>query len=159
MPQQNRQTVFVKVSGDLFTSKQFLAGIDKLARDFFVVICVGGGTQINEAFRKIGIEPGPHGPLGREAQTFKEKQLARDVLERNRDTLQDLLAAERIPAEVIIPVLDIGSVLCHVNGDQMVRTVYLGFDKIFIATTPDRREKKIIEFASLPKVQIMVFDQ
>lgn len=152
-----RQTAFVKVSGDLCSSQEFIAGISKLARQFFVVICVGGGTQINEAFEKAGIKTGPHGPLGRETRTFKERQLARDILEQNQAELQDALAAQGIVATVTIPVLEIGSVLCHVNGDQMVRTVYLGFDRIFVITTKDRIEKKKKEFQDLSKVEVLCF--
>lgn len=123
-----------------------------------MVVCVGGGTQINEAFKKAGIEIGKHGPLGRETKSFEERQLARDVLEFNQARLQDKLAKEGITATVTIPVIDVGSVLCHVNGDQMVKTVYLGFDDIFIITTLERREAKAKEFKDLPKVQVLSFE-
>lgn len=152
-----RQTAFVKVSGDLCTSEEFIAGLAKLCKNFFVVVCVGGGTQINEAFREAGIKTGTHGPMGRETKSFIERQLARDILERNQVELQDLLAEQGIVATVMIPVLDIGSVLCHVNGDQMLRTAYLGFDRLFVVTTPDRREKKQKEFTGLPKIQVLSF--
>jgi acetylglutamate kinase len=136
---------------------EFIDSLYHITKESFVVICVGGGTQINEAFKKAGLDVGTHGPLGRETKSFRERQLARDILEENQARLQDRLAKERIVATVIIPVLDVGSVLCHVNGDQFVRTVYLGFDNLFIVTTPDRIEKKKLEFADLPKVQVMAF--
>jgi len=152
-----RKTAFIKVSGDLYNSPRFIAALRALTRTFFVVICVGGGTQINRALRKAGIKPVKHGPLGRQAKSFRERQIARDVLEKNQARLQDALARKGILATVIIPVLDVGSVLCHVNGDQMVRTVYLGFDHIFIITTPKRRAKKAEEFKDLPKVRVLAF--
>ena len=152
-----RKSVFVKVSGDLFLSENFLGGLMKLTRDFFVVICVGGGTQINKALKKAGYETKKHGPLGRETSSFEEKQIARDVLEENQMRLQDILADRKIPATVVIPVIDVGSVLCHVNGDTFVRTVYLGFDQIYIATTPERAEQKRKDFADLPKVRVLPF--
>ena len=152
-----RKTAFVKVSGDLCNSPRFIAALQKLVRNCFVVVCVGGGTQINKAFQRAGIKTGKHGPLGRQARSFKERQLARDVLEKNQARLQDALANQGVIATVTIPVLDVGSVLCHVNGDQMVRTVYLGFDRIFIITTPERLAQKAKEFKDLPKVKVLSF--
>ena len=107
-----------------------------------MVILVGGGTQINRAFEEAGLKPGKHGPLGRETNSFKERQLARDTLEYNQAELQDLLASRGIFATVVIPVLDIGSVLCHVNGDIFVLTAYHGFDKIFVFTIEGRVKSK-----------------
>lgn len=153
-----RKTAFVKVSGDMCRSPRFIAALHKLTMHRFVVVCVGGGTQINEAFKKNGIKLGKHGPLGRETKSFKERQLARDVLEENQAKLQDALAEQGIIATITIPVIDIGSVLCHVNGDQMVRTVYLGFDDVFIVTTPERHGAKAEEFKDLPKVKVLSFE-
>lgn len=152
-----RKTAFVKVSGDLCGAPRFIAALHKLTRNCFVVICVGGGTQINKAFERAGIKAGKHGPLGRQAKNFKERQIARDVLEKNQAQLQDALADQGVIATVVIPVLDVGSVLCHVNGDQMVRTVYLGFDNLFIITTPERHVQKAKEFEDLPKVKVLSF--
>ncbi len=149
-----RQSVFVKVSGDLYKSEEFLASLAHLCKSFFVVICVGGGTQINKA---LGGEPTPHGPLGRELKSFKERQIARDVLEQNQAELQDLLADWRISAVVIIPVLDVGSVLCHINGDTFIELAYLGYDHVYVATTQDRLEEKKKQFAHLPKVKVLGF--
>ena len=153
-----RKSEFVKVTGDLYKSPEFIAKIAQLSREYFVVICVGGGKQINEELLKKGHKLAIHGPLGRELPTFKDKQIARDILERNRDELQDILADKGISASVVIPALEIGTVLCHVNGDEMVRTAYLGFDKLIIVTTPDRLEKKKKEFADLPKVEVIGLD-
>ncbi len=149
------KSVLVKVSGDLYDSESFITEIGKLAEKYFVVICVGGGKQINEAFVKVGIPISKHGLLGRQASSLQERQLARDVLEDNKARLQGLLAEKKIPAVVIIPVLDIGSVLCHVNGDQFLKTAYLGFDHLCVVTTPDRKEKKAQEFADFPKIEIL----
>jgi hypothetical protein len=152
-----RQTAFVKVSGDLCRSPRFINWLRNQGTEYFVVVCVGGGTQINKGFEEAGIKTGPHGPLGRETKTFAERQLARNILETNQADLQDLLAVEGITATVTIPVLDMGSVLCHVNGDQMVRTAYLGFDKLFVITTSSRQATKAVEFTELPKVEVLGF--
>lgn len=152
-----RKTAFIKVSGDLCTSEAFIEKLKELCEEFFVVVCVGGGTQINNTFIKQGVQVGKHGPLGRETKSFKERQLARDILEENQAELQDLLAKKKIVATVIIPVLDLGSVLCHVNGDQMIKTAYLGYDQLFIVTTPERHQQKEADFSELPKIQILSF--
>lgn len=154
-----RKNCLVKLSGDCVElSQEMLAWLRTLSSKYYLVLLVGGGTQINEEWGRRGWKTNkPHGPLGREHETFEERQVARDVLERNQAAVQDLLAAKRIPATVIIPVLDIASVLCHVNGDQFVRTAYIGYDKLYVVTTPDRHAKKASEFKDLTKVEVVAF--
>lgn len=151
-----RKTAFVKLSGDLVEREDVLEWIRSLTVDHYVVICTGGGTQINDAFKAKGflIE---FGPLGRETRSFEQRQLARDVLERNRDDIQDLLAARGISAVVIIPVLDIASVLCHINGDVYVLAAYLGFDRVCVLTLKDRAEEKRRAFSAYEKIEIVGF--
>lgn len=151
-----RKTAFVKISGDLISREDVLAWIKSIADDYFVVICSGGGTQINDEFAKRNI-PVKFGPLGREIENFEDRQFARDILERNQEEIQDLLETKNIKATVVIPVLDIGSVLCHVNGDVYTKAVYLGFDKIYILTLSNRVEKKKEEFNKFPKIEIIGF--
>lgn len=150
------KTAFVKVSGDLVTRKDVIRWLKNLAKDYFPVVCIGGGTQISAEFKKRGF-PVTFGPLGRETKTFHERQAARDILERNQAKIQDILAEQDISATVIVPILDIGSVLCHVNGDVFVRTAYLGFDRLFILTRKDRLAKKKKEFKNLPKIKVIGF--
>ncbi|MBD3250899.1 hypothetical protein GF380_00250 [Candidatus Uhrbacteria bacterium] len=154
-----RQNVFIKISGDLFERNSVLHAIAVLTQEYFVVVCIGGGTQINDTFQKRGFDLGKHGPLGRETNTFEERQVARDVLERNKAALQDLLADRKIPATVIIPVLELGSVLSHVNGDTMIEAAYLGFDQLYVYTQSDRVQKKLERFERLPKVQVIGFSE
>jgi acetylglutamate kinase len=150
-----RKNLFVKVSGDLSLSPAFIEYLRTVTTSYFTVICVGGGTQINESLQQKGIVPGPHGPMGRELPTFELRQTARDVLEKNQSDLQDKLASLGINAVVIIPVLDLGSVLCHVNGDEMVKTAYIGFDQLVVVTTADRVAKKSEEFTGLSKIKVI----
>ncbi len=152
----SRENYLVKISGDMLQDK-VLEWVEGLAREYFVVVCVGGGTQINEAFTKAGLPVGKFGPLGRETKTFLERQLARDVLEKNQVEIQDKLASLGVHVSVIIPVLDIGTVLCHVNGDQLVLTAYHGFDVLYVVTTSDRVEEKRKFFAPYPKIQVVGF--
>ena len=142
----------VKLSGDVLTDEVF-QWIKDLSQRYFVVICVGGGTQINKAFKEAGL-PNNFGPLGRETYSLEEKQIARNRLEENQAKLQDHLAKIGCQASVVIPVLDIASVLCHVNGDQFVLTVYHGFDVLYVVTKNDRVEKKKDFFSPYPKVQV-----
>ena len=152
-----RKTALVKLTGDLAELRpDVFEWLRPLTQEYYVVICTGGGTRISEAFAKRGVSAN-FGPLGREIPTFDLRQLARDMLELNQAELQDKLAAEKIPAAVTIPVLDIETVLCHVNGDTFVQTAYLGFDKIFVLTLESRGKKKREDFKHLPKVEVVTF--
>ena len=152
-----RQTALVKVSGDLCAREDVLEWIRKLSVEYFTVILAGGGTQINEAFQRAGFKVTKHGPLGRETESFKESQLARDVLEENQEKIQDLLATRGVMATVVIPVLEIGTVLCHINGDIYILTSYLGFDKIFVLTYENRVAEKKRVFKKYPKIKVVGF--
>ena len=156
-PKTPRKTALIKFTGDLTDLRRDVVyWLEPIAKEYHMVIVTGGGTRINEAFKERGL-PITFGPLGREVATFAGRQLARDMLELNQVELQDALAAQGIAASVLIPVLDIGSVLCHVNGDVFVQTAYLGFDKIFVLTLDSRKEQKVKDFASLPKVEVVSF--
>lgn len=72
----------IKISGDLISKKEVIDKIREISQEYFTVITIGGGTQISEAFQRKGF-PIKFGPLGREAGSLEEKQLARDVLEKN----------------------------------------------------------------------------
>ena len=152
-----RKNAFVKVTGDLLEHPRVLKWLKRLARQFHVVVCTGGGTQINDALVHAGYVLTKHGPLGRELQTFAERQLARNVLEQNKALLEDMLATNGILAHVVVPVLEIGGVLCHVNGDTFLQTAYIGFDMLFVVTTKDRVEGKDAQFRHLPKVRVRGF--
>jgi len=151
-----RKNCLIKISGDTINAN-VLNWIKKLSREYFLVICIGGGTQINEAFSKAGLSTGKFGPLGRETTNLKEKQLARDVLEKNQEEVQDRLADLGVHASVVIPVIEIGTVLCHVNGDQFVLSAYHGFDVLYIVTLKDRVEIKKGFFAQYKKIQVVAF--
>jgi len=152
-----RTKIFVKISGDIIKRPDVIEWVRSIAfgRNY-IVICTGGGSQINEEFKRRGIPP-DFGPLGRATKSFEERQIARDVLEKNQAEVQDLLSDNGIHAEVIIPVLDLGTVLCHVNGDILVLAAYHGFDKLFVLTLEGREEKKTEEFGKYPKIEVIGF--
>lgn len=163
-----RPNAFVKISGNLLENAAVLEWLRELARFYFVVICIGGGEQINAVYKERGL-PIKFGPLGRITRSLEERQIARDILEENQAIIQDLLDEKEINARVIIPVEEIGGVLCHINGDIMMLASYLGYDKLFILTTKDRVEKKqlwlkqvgevftVIEKGTLDKVEVIGF--
>ncbi len=62
-----------------------------------------------------------------------------------------------VHASVVIPVIEIGTVLCHVNGDQFILAVYHGFDALWVVTTKDRVEKKKSLFSSYKKIRVIGF--
>jgi acetylglutamate kinase len=157
-----KKNCLIKISGDLLTKKSLeKSGLAMFLMEFayknHVVICVGGGSQINKAFKKAGFKVGKFGPFGRETGSLKQRQLARDILEKNQSVLQDWLIAKNISATVEIPVIQSGTVLCHVNGDQYVLTAYNGFDKIYVVTTESRLKKKIEQFKEYPKIEVVGF--
>jgi hypothetical protein len=153
----SKKNCLVKISGDMIGEK-ILLWIKKLSKNYSVVICVGGSSQINKAFKKAGFPVGKFGPLGRELKNLKEKQLAKDVLAKNRSMTQNLLKKLGVKAKVIIPVLEIGGVLCHLNGDQFVLSVYHGFDILYVITTKERLAKKKELFTPYPKVKVVGFE-
>ncbi len=131
MDSSEKKNIFMKASGDLFTHPDFIQIVRKCVEEgSHVVICTGGGGQINRMFRELGTgeDKEKHGPLGRELVTDDQKNRARKVLEKNQENLEAILEEEKIKAAVVIPVLDIDGVVCHINGDQMVRASYIGFD-------------------------------
>lgn len=138
MPKQN---ALIKVSGSLLKHEKVIERIKNISKKHFTVVLIGGGKRINEEFKKKGWKV-KFSPLGRITKTFEEKQLARDILEKNQEIVQDMIDNMGITAKVIIPVDDIASVLCHVNGDIKVLSAYNGFDKIFIFTFKDLVAKK-----------------
>lgn len=149
-----RKNCLIKLSGNMLNDRT-LRRVKTLCRKYFVVICVGGGMQINRAFQKAGLPVRKFGPLGRESKSLREKQVARAVLEQNQSFVQDRLAKLGVHAGVVIPVIEVGTVICHVNGDQYVLTAYNGFDAIFVVTTKGRFSKKRLQFAPYPKIKVI----
>lgn len=152
----SRQNCFVKISGDMLNDDTIQL-IETLSKEYFVVVCVGGGTQINNAFREAGHPVEKFGPLGRETKTLEQKQLARDVLEDNQAQIQDRLADRGVYASVVIPVIEVGTVLCHVNGDQYVLAAYHGFDKLCVVTEKSKVNEKKKFFSNFEKIKVVGF--
>lgn len=138
---QARQNALVKISGDLILKREALVWLRELTKEYYVTVCTGGGSQISEEFRQRGW-PIEFGPMGRKYETFEQRQTGRNVLETNQAQLQDKLDRYEINARVLIPVMDIGGVLCPINGDLYALAAYNGYDKVFVLTTNERVAKK-----------------
>ena len=154
-----KKNCLVKISGDMISEKVLL-WIKKLSKNYSVVICVGGSSQINKAFKKVGFPVSKFGPFGREAKSLKEKKLAKDILEKNKIEVQNRLNLIGGRVKVVIPVFEIGNVLCHVNGDYFVLFAYLGFDILYVVTTPQRvaeKEEFFKPYDTLHKIYVIGF--
>lgn len=136
-----KPNAFVKISGSLLEKHEVLEWLGELGKKYYVVVCIGGGEQINKVFKERGFEI-KFGPLGRVTQTLEERQLARDILEQNEAVVQDMIDRERINARVIIPVDYVANVLCHVNGDVKMLAAYNGFDRLYELTPKDNVGRK-----------------
>ena len=152
-----RENVFVKVSGDLIRRQDVLLWIKEKTGRCHLIICVGGGSDINEEFKEKGFTV-YYGPLGRETKHLIELQTARDILEENQALVQDLLADYNIYAEVILPFIYLGTLLCPVNGDEMVRLAYIRCMRLFVLTEEgERLKEKKEKFAGLDKIEVIGF--
>ncbi|EKE19599.1 MAG: hypothetical protein ACD_8C00134G0011 [uncultured bacterium] len=151
-----RKTALIKISGDLVHNQEVVEKIREISEEYFTAVLIGGGTQISEAFQAKGF-PIKFGPLGRETETLEERQLSRDVLENNQAEIQDFLSEKKISVTVIVPIREIASVLCPVNGDIFVLEAYIGYDKLFVFTLKEREEKKKSEFEKYPKIEVIGF--
>ena len=67
------------------------------------------------------------------------------------------MGSKGITANIVIPVLDIGGRLCHVNGDQYTLTAYQGFDVLYVVTTANRVQAKETFFAPYEKIEVVGF--
>lgn len=131
----------VKISGDGLCSEVVLEFLRDFSKKYSTVIITGGGSDINKAFREKGYKI-KFCPLGRIMDTLEERQLARNILEKNQARFQDLLDEKGISARVGIPYSEIETVLCPENGDLTVLRSYGGFDKIVIFTRKEMLKKK-----------------
>ncbi|MFA6096030.1 MAG: hypothetical protein WC788_00195 [Candidatus Paceibacterota bacterium] len=146
------KNVLIKTSGDtsdLAAFREF--AIEKAKSNYVVVIC-GGGSQINQALKNAGFEI-KFNDHGRVTETWEERKIARDILEKEQKDLQDSFVGKGI--SVLAPLLEASSVLCPINGDNMVKAFYLGFDEIYVFTLKDRIDAKKEVFKKYEKVQIV----
>lgn len=147
------KNVLIKGSGDVTQKQLFLDFCrDQGARHYTVVI-PGAGTQGTKALKRAGYEIRYDERHGRITETWEERRIMRDVLELEEKRLQDRLVGTGV--HVVASILYAGSVLCHINGDNLVKAWYLGFDEIYVFTAKDRLKDKEEIFAHYPKVRVV----
>ena len=146
------KNVLIKVSGDVKDHPYFLAFAEGKTKGNYVVIITGGGTQVSNALEKAGYRV-QYNEHGRVTATCEERKIARDVLEKEAKDLEDKFLGKGIV--ILPPILYAGSVLCHINADNLVKAFYLGFDEIYVFTLKARAETKEKEFANYPKVKVI----
>lgn len=150
---QKIKNILVKASGDVIENNYFKKFVINLAKKSFVVVVVGGGTEINKKLSEAGYEIIFDDKHGRITKSWEERKIVRDVLENNAKILQDSFVGKGI--FVIPSVIDIAGVTCHINGDNYIKLAYLGFDELYVFTLKDRVEKKEQIFKNYPKVKII----
>jgi len=88
------KNVLVKVSGDVIENDYFKKFVINLAKKSFVVVVVGGGTEISERLSEAGYKVIFDDIHGRITESWEERKIAREVLEKNSKVLQDFLLEE-----------------------------------------------------------------
>ena len=155
--------IFIKVSGSLINNPRFYHFMASMGdpKAVKIVLCVGGGEQINENLKKAGYNvSGTFGPAGREQENAKAKAITYQTLITNKQIVErELLKRHCAPPlyMCIPPIIHIGEELCFVNGDNMVVAAYLGYDLLFVATLKERFDAKSEQFKDYRKVQIVGF--
>lgn len=146
------KNILIKASGDVIKKTKVLNFIKKNGKKNYTVVICGAGTKIGKALNEKGYKT-KFNAHGRITETFEERKVVRDVLEGEQRKLQDKLIGTG--ASVVAPIIKLGSVLCHINGDAYVKAGYLGFDEIYVFTLKNRIENKKKIFDDFPKVKIV----
>lgn len=149
------KNILVKGSGDITDSQKFFDFVVHKAKDNYVVVICGGGTKISSALVKAGYVIKYDGLGRRITKTWEERMIMRNVLEHEEKKLQDKFVGKGVV--VVSPILYVGSVLCPINGDDLIKAYELGFDEVYIVTLKKRAKAKKEQFAHLSKIKIKAF--
>ncbi len=150
---QKVKNILVKASGDVVENNYFKKFVTSLAKKSFVVVVVGGGAEISEKLSEAGYKVIFDDIHGRITESWEERKIAREVLEKNAKILQDFFIGKGV--FVIPSIIDAAGVTCHINGDNYIKSAYLGFDKLFVFTLKNRVKKKEQIFQDYPKVEVI----
>jgi hypothetical protein len=154
--------ILIKGSGDITDSKQFFDFVIEKAGTTFgkylVVIC-GGGTKISAALKKAGYTIEFDSMNRRVLHSLEERAIMESVLiHEQTELLNKFVKAGIVNVSVIPPLLHAGSVMCPINGDDLVKACSLGFDEIYILTKPERVMSKHYVFSGYPNIKIVGID-
>ncbi|TAK94846.1 hypothetical protein EPO05_05715 [Patescibacteria group bacterium] len=146
------KNILLKASGDVLHNPKFIKFVQGKAVGNRVVVICGGGTQISNALVEAGYKI-EYDDLGRVVKTEKEKRIVENILGKQKNTLRKSVGAQKV--EIVVPVLKAGTVSCHINGDNLVKAYYLGFDAVYVFTLKDRIGAKKKFFKDFPKVKVV----
>lgn len=145
--------MLIKASGDVSRKFEPLQFSRNKAKTNYVVYIPGGSTKISALLKAAGYKIRYDKKHGRITKTWKERKIQRDLLEKEEKRIQDKFVGAGVFVKA--PFLEIGSVLCPINGDNLVKALYLGFDQIYVFTLKKRIKDKVKIFADYPKVKII----
>jgi len=147
------KNVLVKGSGDVTEKEEFSNNVIEIAKENYVVLICGGGTKISAALENAGYKV-EFDSLGRRVtKTWEERLIMRNILEAEEKKLQNKFTGKGVV--VVPPILYAASVLCPINGDDLVMAYELGFDEVYIYTTKNRVKKKQQRFQNIKKVTVL----
>lgn len=146
--------ILVKVSGDLQNEETFYKWLDSVVSpsNKLFILC-GGGTAISEILEQHEITS-KFGPSGRKISSTKGKQVALEVLEKQKADLKKNLQKRKITASVFAPIVKIDSKHLHLNGDNFAIALYHNFDAVFIVTKKGRVKSFPKEFSKVEVVYL-----
>ena len=147
------KNILIKGSGDVTSSKGFFDLVVEKAHDNYVVVICSGGTKISAALEKAGHTVAYDMQNRRITKTLEERTIMRDILEEEEKRLQDVFVGTGVV--VVSPILYAGSVVCPINGDDLVKAYDLGFDEIYVLTKPERVKKKRNVFKEFANVEVV----
>lgn len=147
------KNTLIKASGDVTENPGFINFCEIKSKSENVVLICGGGSKITEAFKKANY-PVKFDDQGRRITNNQaERMLMKEVLEEQKNILKEKLQFEK-NISIVIPMLYVGQIWCPINGDDLVKAYYLGFDEIYVFTLRNRLDKKKIIFKDFPNVII-----
>jgi acetylglutamate kinase len=146
------KNILLKASGDVLHNPKFIKFSKDKSKNNKVVIICGGGTRISEALIKSGYKI-KYDNLGRVVETEKEKSIVKNILGKQKSAFNKIIGTKNI--EVIVPILKAGKIECHINGDNLAKAYYLGFDAIYVFTLKSRIKNKKETFKDFPKINVI----
>ncbi|MDI9355074.1 MAG: hypothetical protein QM532_02585 [Cyanobium sp. MAG06] len=148
------KNILIKASGDVtYYQKFFDFVLNKATNEIKIVVICGGGTKISASLASAGYEIAYDNLNRRITKTNEEREIMKLVLEEERSLLEEKFTGRNI--SVIIPVLYVDSIMCPINGDDMVKAYSLGFEEIYVVTLIDRVAKKEKDFIEYKNVTVI----
>ncbi len=150
---KKKHKVLIKVSGDLVDNKEVFTLAEKESKHSYVVLICGAGTKINKALEKAGYEIKFEKPHGRIIKTQEEEAIVKKILNQEEKRLKRKY--DSIGVKIQSSQLKIKGFFCPINGDNLVKAAYLGFNDIYVITLKKRIKDKKNVFFDFPKVKII----